>query len=55
MMTVATLLEDYSRKHGALRPQKSLRFIGDGEVWGSGSLYLTSTRYTVTTTRMILH
>ena len=42
------------RKHGALRPQKPLRLIRDGEVGGSGILYLTPTRYTVTT-RMILH
>ena len=42
------------RKHGAVRPQKPLRLIRDGEVGGSGISYLTSTRYTVTT-RMILH
>ena len=42
------------RKHGALRPQKPLRLIRDGEVGGSGILYLTRTRYIVTT-RMILH
>ena len=44
------------RKHWALRPQKPLRLIRDGEVGGGGSgiLYLTPTRYTVTT-RMILH
>ena len=42
------------RKHGAFRPQKPLRLIRDGEVGGSGILYLTPTRYTVTT-RMILH
>ena len=42
------------RKHGALRPQKPLRLIRDGEVGGSGIIYLTPTRYTVTT-RMILH
>ena len=42
------------RKHGALRPQKPLRLIRDGEVGGSGILYLTLTRNTVTT-RMILH
>ena len=41
-------------KHLALRPQKPLRLIRDGKVGGSGILYLTSTRYTVTT-RMILH
>ena len=37
------------RKHGAFRPQKALRLIRDGEVGGSGILYLTPTRYTVTT------
>ena len=42
------------RKHWALRPQKPLRLIRDGEVGGSGILYLTPTRYAVTT-RMILH
>ena len=42
------------KKHWALRPQKPLRLIMDGEVWGSEILYLTPTRYTVTT-RMILH
>ena len=43
------------RKHGALRPQKPLRFIRDGEVEGSGlCFYLKPTRYTVTT-RMTLH
>ena len=42
------------RKHGALRPQKPLRLIKDGEVVRSGIIYLTPTRYTVTT-RMILH
>ena len=42
------------RKHGALRPQKPLRLIRDGEVGGSGILYLTPTRHTVTT-RMLLH
>ena len=31
-----------------------LRLIRDGEVGGSGILYLTPTRYTVTT-RMVLH
>ena len=36
------------------RPQKPLRLIRDGEVGGSGTLYLTPIRYTVTTT-MILH
>ena len=41
------------RKHGALRPQKPLRLIRDGEV-GGGISYLTPTRYTVAT-RMILH
>ena len=38
----------------ALRPQKPLRLVRDGEVGGSGLIYLTPTRYTVTTT-MILH
>ena len=42
------------RKHGALRPQKPLRLIRDEEVGGGEFLYLTPTRYTVTT-RMILH
>ena len=42
------------RKLWALRPQKPLRLIRDGEVGESGVLYLTPTRYTVTT-RMILH
>ena len=42
------------RKTWALRPQKPLRLIRDGDVGGSGILYLTPTRYTVTT-RMILH
>ena len=42
------------KKHLALRPQKSLRLTTDGEVGGSGILYLTPTCYTVTT-RMILH
>ena len=42
------------RKHWALRPQKPSRLIRDGEVGGSGILYLTPTRYTVTTI-MILH
>ena len=37
------------RKHGALRPQKPLLLIRDGEVGGSGILYLRPTRYTVTT------
>ena len=41
------------RKHWALRPQKLLRLIRNGEIGGSGILYLTPTRYTVTT-RMIL-
>ena len=42
--------------HGALRPQKPVRLIRDGEVGGGGSgiLYITPTRYTVIT-RMILH
>ena len=42
------------RKHWALRPQKPVRLIRDGEVEGLGILYLTPTRYTVTT-RTILH
>ena len=42
------------KKHSALRPQKPLRLIRDGEVGGSGILYLTPTRYTVTT-RMTPH
>ena len=33
-------------KHRALRPQKPLGFIRDGEVEGSEILYLTATRYT---------
>ena len=52
-----SLLEaiQWRRKHGALRPQKPVRLIRDGEVGGSRILlYLTSVRYTVTT-RMILH
>ena len=36
-----------------MRPQKPLRLTRDGNVGGSGFLYLTPTRYTVTT-RMIL-
>ena len=39
-------------KRGALRPQKPLRLMRDGEVGGSGILYLTPTRYTVTTRMM---
>ena len=42
------------RKHGALRPQKSLRLIRDGEILGSVILYLTPTRYTVTTIMTLL-
>ena len=43
------------RKHGALRPQKPLRLIRDGEVGGGREfLYLTPTRYTITT-RTTLH
>ena len=42
------------RKHWALRPQKPSKLLRDGEAGGSGNLYLTPTRYTVTT-RMILH
>ena len=41
-------------KHGAVSPQKPLRLIRDGKVVGSGILYLTPTRSTVTT-RMILN
>ena len=51
--TVAQL-RSTERKHWALRPQKPLRLIRDGEVGGSGIWYLTPTRYTVTT-RMIVH
>ena len=46
------------RKHGALRPQKPFGLITGMLEWGGGGgrdcLYLTPTRYTVTT-RMILH
>ena len=35
-------------------PQEPLRLIRDGEIGGREFLYLTPTRYTVTT-RMILH
>ena len=42
------------RKHENVDSQKPLRLTRDGEVGGSGLLYLTFTRYTVTT-RMILH
>ena len=42
------------RKRWVLRPQKPFRLIRDGEVGGSGIIYLTPTRYTVTI-RMILH
>ena len=45
--------EEGGRKHWAF-PQKPLRLIRDVEVGGLGILYLTPTRYTVTT-RMILH
>ena len=41
------------QKHGALRPQKPFRLIRDGKLGGQEFLYLTPTRYTVTT-RMIL-
>ena len=34
--TWSSELSDGQRKHGALRPQKLLRFIWDGEVGGSG-------------------
>ena len=39
-----------SKKHGALRPQKPLRLIRDGEVGGSGfkKKNLTPTCYSVT-------
>ena len=49
-----TLLMCMERKRLALRPQKPLRLIRDGEVGGSGILYLTPTRYTIAT-RIILH
>ena len=42
------------RKQLALRPQKPLRLIRDGEVGGWGILFLTPIRCTVTT-RMTLH
>ena len=42
------------RKHLAVRPQKLLRLIRDGEVGGSGILYPASACYTVTT-RTILY
>ena len=43
------------KKHGILRPQKLSRLIRDGEVVrGQKFLYLTPTRYAVTT-RMIVH
>ena len=42
------------RKHGALRPQKPLRLIRDGEVGGREFLHLAPTRYTATT-RKTLH
>ena len=45
---------DEGRKHEALRPQKPLSLPRDWDIGGSGILYLTPTRYTVTT-RMILH
>ena len=44
----------FERKHWALRPQKPLRLIRDGEVGELGMLYLIPTRCNVTT-RMILH
>ena len=50
----SVLRKGKERKHWALRPQKPLRLIRDGDVGGSGFLYLPPTRYTVTT-RMILH
>ena len=43
------------RKHGALRPQKHLRLIRDGEVGGSGISNLTVTPTYTVTSRMILH
>ena len=49
-----TRVERKERKRGAFRSQKPLRLIRHGEVGGSGILYLTPTRYTVTTL-MILH
>ena len=52
--SVLIALGGKERKLWALRPQKPLRLIRDGEVGGSGIIYLTPTRYTVTT-RMILH
>ena len=42
------------RKHLALRPQKPLRLIRDGEVGGSEILYLTPTRYSVSTTMILV-
>ena len=53
-MKLSTLKWGKKRKLWALRPQKPLRLIRDGDIGGSRILYLTSTRYTVTT-RMILH
>ena len=54
MLAPVSPATDRGRKHGALRPQKPLRLIRDGEVGGSGLIYLTPTRYTVTT-GMILY
>ena len=49
------ILGPLERKHWALRSQKPLRLImGRGSWGGREFLYLTLTRYTVTT-RMILH
>ena len=45
---------DTRSETGVLRPQKPLRRIRDEEVGGREFLYLTPTRYTVTT-RMVLH
>ena len=52
--SMLSLLAGKERKLWALRPQKPLRLIRDGEVGGSGIIYLTPTRCTVTT-RVILH
>ena len=57
-ITLLTVTDDWYLlpcwKHGALCPQKPLRLIRDGEAGGREFLYLTPTRYTVTT-RMTLH
>ena len=44
----------WERKHGALRPQKPLRLIRHGKLGGREILYLTLTRYTVTTRMTLL-